>query len=445
MKMLIETSARKTAWACMPFICFSAIIYLLQIELIGKVYISHAMLKVFTAGLFLLGLVNCAESGQSKKGFSRATKVFFLFCCFYAARMALGFDFEIRTTIYAIAYSLSLTPILVLLVDKKKFLGARKVWILLLSLSGLNFLIVYYEFLSGASFFSPKNLQWLYQADLIKLDNLMGVRRYGGLFKRPIEMGIFFGFFFLLSFWVVETARNARTKVAAYALSCCSAFLVMSAGVRGVFIGLIAALVYLLVLVRRKISLAGLSVLLSSGLFCVLSVAISPYTFSSYLGTLLNPTNILNRLVIWASVFGFDISFISIAGFRSTESMETLRRFSLYSLKSVPEILFGKGLIQNSYISGDAAVSFDSTYVAVVGACGVVGLALFLWAMGVFFRDMNAKSPVYGSFMVFMFIAFLGENLLNVLYFPFMIFLMVEGARRLYHQPDFVDTKDKLM
>lgn len=430
MKMPIENFVRCSAWCCLVLVCFSLIVYVVQGYLFGQIYVSQSALKFVTAGFLIVLLFVDRSNRFWGADLSMATKGYIMFCAFFSLRLAFAYEFNSKVTVHAIAYSLTLTPFLLILLENEVYVRSKKILIGIGLLSLTNFLMVYSEFLSGHSFFPEDTLNWLYNGDWIKLDNLMGIERYNGLFKRPLEMGIFFGLTFIYIFWRATKANTRKQQLVLSGAAGAAAFLVLASGVRGVLISTFVATCYLCVRMSRRDLLRSVSVLSLCLLFCLISIGISPYGLSRFIGTLLNPTNVLNRLVIWARVLGFDISFISFGKFHSTETIESLARFSLNSLTTPADVLFGKGLIQNTHVSRNLAVSFDSTYLAVMGACGLVGLVLFVWAIAFMFRAMRKRHAVYGAFMVFMMIGFLGENMLNIFYFPILLVMVFEGLER---------------
>ncbi len=420
---------------CMLGVLFSGFFQILQMQVFDTVFVTSKFIKVIA----LIALVMpCAyifyrllRSQISMK--LHYSKFYLALIIFAFVRLFIKYDTAPSIALAAWAYSFSLCPLILLYLEfyDNGFSITKSVFkyflFLFLLFFAVNAVIAHYEYLNNAYFFDFHVLSTLRQLDLLKIDNIGVVIRHSVFFKSPVEMGIT-SVVVAVGSLILALKLPGRKSVIFSVIWMVCCFLALTTAVRTVLLMLLCSSVYILIKMRAQKSKKALLILAPSIYSLVMSY-FSNLQYKEYWLTILNPTNLFNRLVLWAKYLGLNTDYGNFLLANSTVDSESLRKVSSLSNFSVMEFIFGKGNVQNGNIDAARAVAFDNTYMATLSLAGFIGLFFLLMFMVSFFCSKGrGSSELRQAVIIGLAASFFTENLLNLLYLPFLLVIVYESA-----------------
>lgn len=420
---------------CLLGVLYSGFFQILQMQIFETVFITSKVIKIIA---LVVLVVPCAyifyRLLRSQASIKLHYSKFYLALIIFAfIRLFVKYDTTPSIALAAWAYSFSLCPLILLYLEfyDNGFSITKSIFkyfvFLFLLFFGVNAVLVHYEYLNNIYVFDFRILSTLRQLDLLKIDNIGVVIRHSVFFKSPVEMGITSVVVAVGSLILALKLSGKKSAIFSVIwMVCC--FLALTTAVRTVLLMLLFSSGYVLIKMSAQKSKKALLVLAPSIYSLVMSY-FSSLQCKEYWLTIFNPTNLFNRLVLWAKYLGINTDYSNFLLANSTVDSEALRKVSLLSNFSAVEFIFGKGNVQNGNIDAARAVAFDNTYMATLSLAGFIGLFFLLMFMLSFFRSKGrGSSELRQAVIIGLAASFFTENLLNLLYLPFLLVIVYESA-----------------
>lgn len=269
------------------------------------------------------------------------------------------------------------------------------------------------QFLLNGYIYPQEVLKLLTDGDYIKFDHIGGLVRVGSVFKSPLEFGFICVLVSGIAYAILLSKRRDAYIWGLFLLSSLCVFITISRTAILMYIcnGLLITSYFLWTNRFQKVSIKAV-IRMNISILVLAVLAMAVVSTSKFFGTTMDATNLLIRIENWGGL------------------LEKLGGTSI-------EMLFGLGMVQNGAYGDYHSVIIDNTYLGVMLTGGLVGfvfvcifLLMAITLAWKYVQSVRAEDRLLSVSFIAFFVAFLigglTENLMHIMFYPFVCLLMLK-------------------